>query len=183
MISLNSAIAVTQLLSNIAIIAGIAFTIANIGIIHRAMRNDRYAQIMNSEFVHNKMIFDDEYRQAVVEVCLGINGGWKSPRMVELSTAPGGLARLYWAARAVHMSHLNLIRQMWRMCDDSFSKMRIMFPDWYDLALTISRELYSDPPKQDQRPIWYIQACASLQKDNFGEIFVNQLRSLTKSAA
>lgn len=87
---------------------------------------------------------------------------------------------MYWAARAIHLNHINLVAQAWILAGCSRQKFTRIFPGWMSFAKATAVELAT--AHRSDKPDWYKRACTelfSIDKDIiYDRSFINWFNSL-----
>ena len=146
-----------------------------------------YARIME----HNKAIADDPYRRIAINVFLGL----EDKKMRELRKAkeenPDEWEKLYWGARFIHISHLNIVSQGRVVAKRSFRIIRkYMLTDdlyfWFKLAKNLQTELNKEIIQKTSHPDWYKKACLDISErydTTYNKKFVLLLMKLDEARA
>lgn len=147
-----------------------------------------YDRIMDS----NRQVFNDQNRQVAVNVFRGLEA--KNPQLIELreniERSEGGFSKLYWATRALHLNHINVIAQAWILAGGSEKSFIRKFPGIDRLARAVSNHIRSEDPHDQNHPQsykslpeWYRKACSDLYPITndfiYGEdfvAFINKIR-------
>lgn len=145
------------------------------------LANTRLMHVYVRVMEHNKQIFDDNFKKVAVNIFLGIEDD-DQRSMREKFESEGKTFELYWAARAVHLSHINLIAQAWILSGKSERRLERKFPGWIDLAKKLSKELTEATFRDEGKPLWYRKACRDLSpiSKNFiyGKKFFQMMENL-----
>lgn len=134
------------------------------------LRNARLMHVYVRVMEHNKQIFDDNFKKIAINIFLGLEDDDQRAVRKSFETA-GKTFELYWAARAVHLSHINLIAQAWLLSGKSERRFKRKFPGWIDLARKISKELSERTFMDESKPLWYRNACRDLSPMNKNFIY------------
>lgn len=146
-----------------------------------------YARIME----HNRAIAEDEYRRIAINVFLDL----EDDRMRKLRKAreedPEEWEKLYWGARFIHISHLNIVSQGRVVAKRSFRIIRkYMLTDdlyfWFKLAKNLQTELNKEIIKKTCHPDWYKKACLDISErydTTYNKKFVLLLMKLEEARA
>lgn len=151
---------------------GVVLASVSIFLARRTIRNAATAHVYGRIMDHNKMIYDDPKKQSVVDIFHKLSNVQRHNDIYPESD-------MYWAARSVYLSQVNIIAQAWILSGGSQRRFKKRFPGWIDLARATAKEL-SNATNLD-RPVWYKEACSDiypLSKD-FGEKFTNWFNRLS----
>jgi hypothetical protein len=95
---------IAQLVTAAALAGGLIYTAIQVSLRRRERNDENRTTISERTINHNKLILDDKRVRSVVASLEGLN-----------VPADEAGADLYWAFRGVHLSHLNLIWQVWEI--------------------------------------------------------------------
>jgi hypothetical protein len=146
-----------------------------------------YARIME----HNKAIADDPYRRIAINVFLDLEDDRMRELRQEKEQSPEEWEKLYWGARFIHISHLNIISQGRVVAKRSFRIIRkYMLTDdlyfWFKLAKNLQTELNKDIIQKTCHPDWYKKACLDISErydTTYNKKFVLLLMKLEQDRA
>jgi hypothetical protein len=114
---------------------------------------------------HNDSIVSDEHQRIVVNISHHLEASRPElkSRRVELEAMPNAYAEFYWATRAVHLSHLFLIYQVWCLSGERREVFEKEFYGWAIFARHILREIQGVSDGFDLKPNWYKDACRDIR--------------------
>ncbi|MCT4654248.1 MAG: hypothetical protein N4A65_00400 [Cohaesibacter sp.] len=117
-----------------------------------------YTQTM----LHNREICSDQYKKMAVEVFHDLSGDQNAKLRSSIAKTQEGYFELYWAARAIHISHLNLIYQSWIIAGGTKEKYEKRYPGWANFAGLVALDLRTSEPSLQKKPFWYQKACEEI---------------------
>lgn len=96
--------AIAQFVTAAVLAGGLIYTAIQVRLHRRAREDENRTTISERTVNHNKLVLDDKHARSAVASLEDLN--------VPTDDAQ---ADLYWAFRGVHLSHLNLIWQVWEL--------------------------------------------------------------------
>lgn len=167
-------------LASLAPLLTAGLVIAGFLSLRRITRSSRQSLILGlygRTMEHNNTIVADKYQRAAIDVFHGLESNNPTLRSnrTSLEAQENGYYELYWATRAVHLSHLFLIYQVWNLADESRSKFEKRYYGWAVFAQKILKELHGQSENFDSKPDWYRDACRDIDPS------VNESASYSKT--
>jgi hypothetical protein len=114
---------------------------------------------------HNDSIVSSEHQRIVINISHDLEAERPALRLhrVELESQPNSYASFYWATRAVHLSHLFLIYQVWCLSGERKDVFEKEFYGWAIFARHILQEIHGTSDHFDLKPEWYKDACKDIR--------------------
>ena len=109
---------------------------------------------------HNKSIVSDKYQRIAIDIFHDLereNSNVKSNRMA-IEKEENSSYELYWATRAVHLSHLFLIYQVWGLADEDAKVFERDYYGWAVFSQKVLMELNGKTKGFETKPDWYKSA-------------------------
>jgi hypothetical protein len=126
----------------------------------RKGKDDNYTAFLTRLAEHNWRCIESDARRYAIDIFLNLN----VPPPNELPSD----RELYWATRAVHISHLNLLEHIWALASRSrFAQSRELkdrFKEWARLGSRLSWHL-KKPNEIATAPLPYRRACQDLMAE------------------
>lgn len=176
---------VGPLLSAFVLAIGVAIALRTLKAARIKAQNDRTMHLFNRVMDHNKAICEDELQKIVINVFHELEKD--NPDLIARRESLEKTQRyeLYWAARAVVLSHINLAAQAFVLADSSPERLEEYFPGWLSLAKKTALQLSKKVTEDKNKPDWYRKSCHDLSdiKANmiYGQEFVDFMEKLKDS--
>jgi len=167
----------------IILFVGLVFAIVQIRHMHKSRIQSAIAEIFARISTHNANVASDSYQRRAVEIFLRI----PSDRRHSGQDYDENVYLLYWGTRILHLSHINLLVQMWLVCG---GKRRIErhYAGWTEFARILAKDLTGETSRN--KPYWYYNACfdiwypcSSENKIGYPATFVRWMNDLSRDSS
>lgn len=141
------------IVSQTAVVIGVAIALVQLSHLKKNRKSANFIALISSVHSHNRQIAEKDIRQYVVDMFLGL-----SVNTPELAFND---RELYWATRIVHLSHLNILAQMFVLSESNLM-LRSEFLQWQEFAAMLVADLRGVTNRPLPKP--YRDACSDLWK-------------------
>ncbi len=152
-------------LAYLAATVSAAFALIQLYYLKQNSRQSLIIGLYGRTMTHNDEIVSNEYQRVVINVSHdleSIRPELKAHRQ-RIEARENSYFDLYWATRAVHLSHLFLIYQVWCLSGESRKTFENDFYGWAIFARIVLRDIHGVSEGFDLKPSWYKDACRDIK--------------------
>ncbi|PCI01402.1 MAG: hypothetical protein COB76_01380, partial [Alphaproteobacteria bacterium] len=104
----------------------------------KVARNTRLMHLYTHIADHNESMRKTEYLKIAINIFLDLENDQAKYVRLNIEKENTGYFNLYWAARSAHMSHVNLVFQVWNFSNCDENRFRSEFPEWVTFGKIVS---------------------------------------------
>lgn len=141
------------------------FALIQLFFLRQSSRQSLIIGLYGRTMTHNDSIVADEHQRIVINISHGLEASRPALKAfrLEIEAKENSYFNLYWATRAVHLSHLFLIYQVWCLSGEKKEIFEKEFYGWAVFARLILREIQGVSDGFDLKPDWYKDACRDIR--------------------